>query len=134
MERLIVLVISGCVFIGAGSARAQEAFGNVIDEQLEAFNARDIEEAFSYASPMIKRIFGNPENFGIMVERAFPMIWDNSAVRFMDQRVEGGAILQRVIVTGKDGIAHAFDYKMLETPDGWQIDGVNYVPTPDLSA
>lgn len=134
MNRFIVTFVVSCLVFGAESARAQEAFGNVIDEQLDAFTAREIEEAFSYASPMIKRIFGNPENFGMMVERAFPMIWDNSAVRFMDQRVEGGAILQRVIVTGKDGIAYAFDYKMLETPDGWQIDGVIYVPTPELSA
>lgn len=134
MERLIALVIAGCVFISAGAARAQEAFDNVIVDQLDAFNSRDIEGAFEFASPMIKRIFGGPENFGIMVQRAFPMIWDNSDARFLDQREEGGALLQRVIVTGKDGNAYVFDYKMIETPDGWQIDGVDYVPAPDLSA
>ena len=73
-------------------------------------------------------------NFGMMVQRSFPMIWDNATARYLPQREEGGAILQRVIVTDKDGVSHVFDYKMIETPDGWQIDGVNYVPAPDLSA
>ncbi len=134
LERIRALVLSSAVGVYAGASSAQDAFDNVISDQLTAFQDRDIARAFTFASPAIKRIFGGPENFGIMVERSFPMIWDNASARFLAQRQEGGAIFQRVIVTGKDGRAFVFDYKMLETPQGWQIDGVDYVPPPDLSA
>jgi len=134
MERLIALVLAAGVGAYAGSLDAQAAFDDVISDQLDAFKDRDIAGAFEFASPTIKGIFGNPQNFGMMVQRSFPMIWDNATARYLPQREEGGAILQRVIVTDKDGVSHVFDYKMIETPDGWQIDGVNYVPAPDLSA
>lgn len=134
MERVIALVLAAGVGFYAGASHAQDAFDNVISDQLEAFNDRDIGGAFEFASPTIKGVFGNPQNFAMMVQRSFPMIWDNASARYLPQREEGGAILQRVIVTGKDGVSYVFDYKMIETPDGWQIDGVNYVPAPDVSA
>ena len=134
MRRRFTLVLALGTGLSLGAAQAQSAFDNVISEQLDAFNDRDIAGAFDFASPLIKRIFGGPENFGLMVKRSFPMIWDNSSVRFLAQREEGGAIFQRVLVIGKDGIAYMFDYKMIETPQGWQIDGVNFVPPPDVSA
>jgi hypothetical protein len=134
MRRLFILVFAVGAGLSFGAAQAQSALDNVISEQLDAFNDRDIVGAFDFASPMIKRIFGRPENFGIMVQRSFPMIWDNTSVRFLAKREEGGAIFQRVLVIGKDGIAYMFDYKMIETQQGWQIDGVNFVPTPDVGA
>ncbi len=133
LERIIALVLSALAAVYAGASSAQDAFGNVISDQLTAFHDRDIAQAFTFASPAIKRIFGSPENFGIMVERSFPMIWDHASARFLAQRQEGGAIFQRVMVTGQDGRAFVFDYKMIETQQGWKIDGVDYVPAPDLS-
>lgn len=134
MVRFFALVVAAGVGLRCSAVIAQDAFGNVISDQLEAFNDRDIAGAFEFASPMIKGMFGSPENFGIMVQRSFPMIWDNKNARFLSEREENGSVFQRVLVVGKDGIAHVFDYKMIETPQSWQIDGVNFVPTPDLSA
>jgi hypothetical protein len=131
MERIIALVLATGFGLCPGASNAQDAFDNVISEQLDAFNDRDIAGAFEFASPMIKGIFGNPQNF---VQRSFPMIWDNANARYLPHREEDGAIFQRVIVTNKDGFTYVFDYKMIETPDGWKIDGVNFIPGPDVSA
>ena len=40
-------------------AQDNSAIEDVIGGQLEAFNARDVEEAWTYASPNIKRLFIN---------------------------------------------------------------------------
>ena len=134
MRPIITTVLVIWLSLLGGVASALDAIENVISDQLEAFNDRDVPKAFTHASPMIKRIFGGPENFGNMVQRAFPMIWDNSSARFLELREEGGAIFQRVLIHGEDGIAYLFDYKMIETSEGWQIDGVALFPAPDVAA
>lgn len=95
-----------------------------ISGQMEAFLDRDVDAAFGYASPMIKGLFRSPQNFGAMVEQGYPMVWTPSDVTFGDLRQENGALYQKVVVTGPGGRVHVLDYKMIETEDGWRIDGV----------
>ena len=118
---------------GAAFGQVKEAIEDVIGNQLQAFNDRDVTEAFSYASPMIKGIFRDPANFGIMVERGYPMVWDNADVQFLDLREKNGVTVQRVMLKDASGTSHTLEYAMIETPDGWQINGVQLVQL-DLSA
>ena len=122
--------------LAATPAVAQEEQGiqDAIGGQLEAFVARDTSRAFSYASPFIKRLFDTPENFGMMVEQGYPMVWDNSNVRFLDRDVRGGLIYQKVLMRGPEGATHVVEYEMIETPQGWQINGVRLIPAPDVAA
>ncbi|MEJ6397517.1 DUF4864 domain-containing protein [Yoonia sp. 208BN28-4] len=138
--RNIMFVIVGIWVFSALSLCAQESpvvpdltIEDVISNQLSAFNDRDVEEAWAYASPFIKGIFGNPGNFGTMVQRGYPMVWDNDAVRFLELRDVNGRPMQKVMLRDADGGVHFLEYEMLETPDGWQINGVALVE-PDLSA
>ncbi len=116
---------------GAGAEAGIEA---VIDGQMQAFRAEDVEGAFSFASPNIKGIFGSPENFGTMVQRGYPMVWDNADIRYLELREIDGRLWQKVIVQDEAGTLHALDYQMIETPDGWQIDGVQLLDAPDVGA
>lgn len=111
---------------------AEAAIAEVISSQLDAFNSGDVAAAWDHASPMIKGIFGTPQNFGRMVERGYPMVWRNSGARFTSTREAGDSIYQRVIVSDAEGAIHALEYKMIQTPEGWQIDGVSIVPAPEL--
>lgn len=104
----------------------------VISSQLQAFNDRDIETAWGYASPMIKGFFRTPENFARMVENGYPMVWDNSDAQFRERREVQGQPHQEVLVRGPDGLFYVLDYRMIETPNGWQIDGVFVIPAPDI--
>jgi Domain of unknown function (DUF4864) len=115
-------------------ARAQDAgaIESIIADQLQAFNDRDVETAFGFASPTIQGIFGNPGNFGLMVENGYPMVWTNEGAEFLDLIVEGALILQKVRITDADGIRHVLGYAMIDTPDGWRIDGVAIIPAPDV--
>ncbi|MGJ8612200.1 MAG: DUF4864 domain-containing protein [Octadecabacter sp.] len=117
----------------AGSANAQDAsIEDVITNQLQAFNDRDVAQAWQYASPMIQGIFQTPENFGLMVENGYPMVWDNSDVRFLDQEPIGPRTRQEVQIQGPQGLFYILDYQLIETPDGWLIDGVQVIPAPDI--
>jgi hypothetical protein len=129
-------ILAGCVmlWLAATSVFAQDegAIQAVISEQLQAFNDRDIGLAWSYASPNIKRLFGSETNFGAMVQQAYPMVWDNADARFMELRDRGGALWQQVMIRDAQGVLHLLDYQMVETPDGWQINGVTLIPAPDV--
>ncbi|SLN46488.1 DUF4864 domain-containing protein [Pseudooctadecabacter jejudonensis] len=114
-------------------AYAQEtSIEGVITQQLQAFNDRDVAGAWQYASPLIKGIFGTPDNFGNMVRNGYPMVWDNSDVRFLDRTDMGQVTRQEVQIQGPDGLFYILDYQMVETTDGWQINGVQVIPAPDI--
>lgn len=96
----------------------------VIALQIAAFQNDDAEAAFAHASPTIQRLFGNPVNFGRMVERGYPMIWRPGDVSFLGLRNERGRLLQRVMVRDGAGALFVFDYEMVASPEGWRINGV----------
>lgn len=106
-------------------AQAQtKDISGVISSQLDAFQTGDLERAFSHASPMIKGMFGTPENFGKMVERGYPMVWRPADVLFGPLRSFGGTDVQIVFFTDLQGRVFEASYEMIETEDGWQINGV----------
>lgn len=115
-------------------AQDADAIEGVIGNQLDAFNDRNVSEAWQYASPNIKRLFGSADNFGMMVQQGYPMVWDNADVRFLELRDVAGNLWQKVMVRDAQGGLHILDYQMIETADGWQINGVQLLPAPDVGA
>ena len=132
--RLIGVVLGIWMAATAVFAQNADAIEDVIGNQLEAFNNRDVSEAWQYASPNIKRLFGNPANFGMMVQQGYPMVWDNADVRFLELRDVRGNLWQKVMVRDANGGLHILDYQMVETAEGWQINGVQLLPAPDVGA
>ena len=116
----------------AAPDRSDLTLEDVISRQLDAFNARDVDLAWTFASPMIQGLFGNSRNFGTMVSQGYPMVWDNSAARFVGSREEGGRIYRQVMVQDTNGALHMLEYAMIQTPQGWKIDGVSLLPAPDV--
>ena len=131
MKRLIATCIAAAVWSGAALAQ-ERTIEDTITNQLQAFNDRDVDAAWQYASPMIKGMFRTPENFGMMVENGYPMVWDNSDVRFLDTDEFQTRTRQEVQIQGPDGLFYILDYQMIETPDGWQINGVQVIPAPEV--
>ncbi|MFA8443308.1 DUF4864 domain-containing protein [Yoonia sp.] len=132
--RILALVLGFWIAATAAAAQDSDAIEDVIGSQLEAFNNRDVSEAWQYASPNIKRLFGSSDNFGMMVQRGYPMVWDNADVRFLELRDVAGNLWQKVMVRDAQGGLHILDYQMVETAEGWQINGVQLLPAPDVGA
>jgi hypothetical protein len=136
MRQLLLSLVLLCLPVL--SAQAQEArnpaIETVIQQQFDAFRAEDVGTAFSFASPNIKGMFGTPENFGRMVRNGYPMVWHPAEVQFLDLRRVAGNLWQRVMVTDQAGRTHLLDYQMVETDQGWQINGVQILPQAAVGA
>jgi hypothetical protein len=112
----------------------QEPIQSTINLQFEAFQADDFVTAFGFASPNIQGIFGTAETFGLMVKNGYPMVYRAADVQMLDLRDVAGLLYQRVLVRDADGRGYVLDYQMVETDDGWKINGVDLVRQPDVSA
>jgi len=113
-------------------AAQDEDIQAVIESQMQAFQAGDSAAAFEHASPLIKQIFGNSRNFGMMVRQGYPMVWNNAETRFLDLREIDGELWQKLQVRDAAGDLYLMDYRMVQTENGWQIDGVVLLPAPQL--
>lgn len=134
-------ILAGLILTFAAlAAQAQEVLAPnpdieaTIARQFDAFRAEDVAEAWRYASPSIQQLFGSPETFGRMVEQGYPMVWAPGAVAFIDLQSFGGVLVQRVEVIDGAGNAHYLGYQMIETAEGWRINGVRILPAPEVAA
>ncbi len=130
----IVMALALATPVSAQDAASGDAIRGVISSQLEAFRAGDVPAAWAHASPTIKRLFGSEQNFAVMVERSYPMVWEPGDVQFLELREIGGKQWQKVMVKDANNVFHILDYEMIETESGWQIDGVQLLPAPQIGA
>ena len=108
------------------------AIRGVIAAQMEAFARDDGESAFGFASPGIRERFGTAEVFMGMVRSGYQPVYRPQEVRFEPLRVEGGEVVQPVVVVGPDGKAVLALYGMERQADGsWRISGCVLVPLPE---
>jgi hypothetical protein len=133
MRQIIIAVL--LVGLMVSRLQAQEApIQQTIQSQIDAFQADDFAQAFTFASPNIKGLFGTPENFGAMVKNGYPMVYRPADVEMLELREIAGNLWQRVRIVDQAGAAWFVDYMMVETPEGWQINAVQILPAPDVGA
>ncbi|MEM7599380.1 MAG: DUF4864 domain-containing protein [Pseudomonadota bacterium] len=126
MKRFVasILIMGLVTFLPASTAKANDAVRGVISSQIDAFLEDDFVTAFEFASPMIQGMFRSPERFGEMVRNGYPMVWRPSDVEFLAVEDRDGAVVQTVRITDGTGRQYYLEYDMIETPEGWLINGV----------
>lgn len=129
-QTLLALTLS--LSLGTAAYAQDNPIATTITDQIAAFQADDFDTAFSYASPNIKRLFGTPERFGQMVRDGYPMVHRPAEVTMLDQSQMDGRILQRVMIRDQSGRVHMLAYQMIETDQGWQINGVQLLRAPEI--
>lgn len=95
-----------------------------IAAQLDAFLRDDFDHAFTYASPKIRRIFRDPNTFGMMVRQGYPMVWRPADFTFLHSKKTPWGMSQIIEIIDKNGRAHYLRYDMVPSETGWKIDGV----------
>jgi hypothetical protein len=136
---VFLLSLSLCLTAGAPIAGAEPppegartAAQAVIGAQIEAFLREDGEAAFSYASPVIREKFRTPENFMRMVRNGYSPVYAPQSYEFGESRLQGGEIVQEVILLAPDGSATLAIYKLERLPGGsWKINAVYLKDLPD---
>ena len=132
MRKIVLSLVMG---LGVGMAQADEAaVQGVIDAQIDAFKSDDFAQAFTYAHPSLRRLFGNPRNFARMVTQGYPMVHRPSSVEFLRSEGQGELWAQEVLIEDEQGRLHKLFYQMVSTEEGWKIGGVNLVTLPEVGA
>lgn len=121
-------------FLAMPALAQEEPIQQTIQNQLNALKADDFATAFTFASPTIKGLFGTADNFGMMVRQGYPMVHRPADVKMLELREVAGNLWQRVMITDEQGRTHLLDYQMVETPEGWQINGVQLLPAIGVGA
>ena len=130
MKRLVAALM-----LAAGAAQADPAaIQGVIDEQIAAFRAEDVDTAFDYAAPNIVAMFRTPGTFGSMVRQGYPMVWRPGSVEYLGAEEAGGSWTQDVLITDAEGRLHTLEYTMVETEAGWKIAGVRLLTEAGIGA
>lgn len=132
---LCLSLLLGSVSAGAAQDSADEsAMRDVISSQIDAFRADDFERAFTFASPMIRGIFGTPERFGMMVREGYPMVHRPADMAFLKSEDLGAVTNQKVMVRDQAGLFHVLEYEMIRVDGAWQINGVRLLDAPQVGA
>ncbi len=131
---LAILIVAGMSVRGAGADEGRNpAIETVITRQIEAFRAEDLARAFDFASPTIQDIFRNPQIFGQMVQRGYPMVWRADEVEFLELRMIDGQLRQKLRIRDASGALHLLEYQMIEQDGAWKINGVELLKAPDMA-
>ena len=137
MQTGFLRMIAGLVFLAVstfGVSAQQSDIQGTINGQFEAFKVDDFDTAFNFATPRLQQMFQSPQNFQRMVTGGYPMVWRPAEVRYLDLRVENGAMIQTVAIVDAKGVRHLLDYRMEQTKDGWRIGGVQILEAPGVAA
>ena len=102
----------------------EETVKKVITSQLMAFKERNVEKAFAFAAPNIKRQFLNAENFGLMVKNGYPVIWRPKNYQFVKFSSNGTRSIQRVLFRSTNDALLTYDYLLEKFSNEWRIAGV----------
>jgi hypothetical protein len=112
------------------SAADTKAVRAVVEGQLAAFADDDGQRAFSYASPSIRAMFGNPERFMAMVRGSYPVVYRPSAVVFLHPAWVQGQLVQGVHLTDAEGALWLAVYSLERQGDNsWRINGCTVQPS-----
>lgn len=132
------LALAASLALGAPASDAEPAdaaaIQAVILDQLEAFQADEMDRAFAHASPGIQSIFRTPERFRRLVQQGYPMIWRPERFDVGNLEPAGDALIQTMVFVDRSGQVFEADYRM-ELVDGtWRIAGVTLRKLPGLSS
>ena len=133
MRKMILSLLSGVALslaLSVGVAAQQAEIEGTISSQIDAFRADDFDRAFTYASPLLQRLFQTPQNFERMVTQGYPMVWRPAQVDYLELQEYAGDWWQKVQIIDEKGARHLLLYRMQQTDAGWRIAGVQILEAP----
>ena len=136
MKTGLLRLLAGAAMIAmaANTAHAQSpdesAAQDIVTRQLEAFLAGDFDEAYSYASPGIRKLFPSLEQFMSMVRTGYlPVLRPGNYAFGRMENLADGRLVWEVLIRGPGGEDYTAVYFMERQGDGsWKVDGVSLRP------
>ena len=100
----------------------------IIKNQLQAFINKDAEAAFSYAAPMIKLRFDNPDNFMNMVKNYYEPVYNPKQYYFINAKYFEGSVYHQLQIVSQSNLSYLATYSLIKDNDEWKISGCSVYP------
>ena len=121
---LIITFLTFNVEASVLSDKDESDIVNVVKSQLEAFQQDDFEKAYSYASPIIKQIFKNADEFKNMIKSGYQAVYRPKSINFGPVELIDGVPILIVYLVDPEGIFVTATYTMQKQDNGkWLING-----------
>ena len=130
-----IFILSFTLFIISGLSKADVSLKNeltktqdIIESQIQAFQNRNAELAYSFASPMIKLRFNNPQEFMSMVKSYYEPVYNPKQYYFIDSKYFEGSIYHQLQIISQSNMSYLATYSLIKDENEWKISGCSVMP------
>ena len=130
-----IFIISFTLFIVSGLSKADDSLANdlsktqdIIESQIQAFKNKNAELAYSFASPMIKLKFNNPQEFMSMVKSFYEPVYNPKQYYFIDSKYFEGSIYHQLQIISQSNMSYLATYSLIKDENEWKISGCSVLP------
>ena len=130
-----IFIISFTLFIISGLSKADDSLANdlsktqdIIENQIQAFKNKNAELAYSFASPMIKLKFNNPQEFMSMVKSFYEPVYNPKQYYFIDSKYFEGSIYHQLQIISQSNMSYLATYSLIKDENEWKISGCSVLP------
>ena len=130
-----IFIISFTLFIISGLSKADDSLANdlsktqdIIESQIQAFKNKNAELAYSFASPMIKLKFNDPQEFMSMVKSFYEPVYNPKQYYFIDSKYFEGSIYHQLQIISQSNMSYLATYSLIKDENEWKISGCSVLP------
>ena len=130
-----LFILSFTLFILSGLSKADISMKDeltmtqdIIESQIQAFQNKNAELAYSYASPMIKLRFNNPQEFMSMVKSFYEPVYNPKQYYFIDSKYFEGSIYHQLQIISQSNMSYLATYSLIRDENEWKISGCSVMP------
>ena len=130
-----IFILFFTLFIISGLSKADDSMKNeltmtqdIIESQIQAFQNKNAELAYSFASPMIKLRFNNPQEFMSMVKSFYEPVYNPKQYYFINSKYFEGSIYHQLQIISQSNMSYLATYSLIRDENEWKISGCSVMP------
>lgn len=128
-----------CILLSSAASAIEEgdrtALRSLVERQIDAFRRDDGATAFSFATPGLRQMFGDPERFMSMVRDGYRPVYRPRGYAFGPDRDAASGPELSLRIQDEAGADWDAVYSFEKDPEGaWRISGCRLVKAPGESA
>ena len=133
IKKIFILFFTS--FILSGLSKADDSMKkeltmtqDIIENQIQAFQNKNAELAYSFASPMIKLRFNNPQEFMSMVKSFYEPVYNPKQYYFINSKYFEGSIYHQLQIISQSNMSYLATYSLIKDENEWKISGCSVMP------
>lgn len=133
IKKIFILFFTS--FILSGLSKADDSMRkeltmtqDIIESQIQAFQNKNAELAYSFASPMIKLRFNNPQEFMSMVKSFYEPVYNPKQYYFINSKYFEGSIYHQLQIISQSNMSYLATYSLIKDENEWKISGCSVKP------